>query len=876
MVVDTLTARLSDPSWSVRERAATLLGELGETAAGAYDALWTATRDYDEDVRAAAATAITLVEPNIDRLHKSAMGILQEGDPESIAGAGLVINAIQLDDRQRDEVLSALWRVVREQDDPRSYQEAFKVIAKVSGSASQTIDSLESSGLLTSSDLPRIVAALQPLDDSSLSEEQYERIVEILWSIIRKAPDSKPADDAFKKLVQGPMNASRVLAQLLNEPSLSLLRKGHFALFYRLREALEERWNTGRNELAPPILAVLEDPHMPARRAAIDWLADRASDLTLEQQTLVVRAVKAGLGIEERGISDSATSWLAKNAQLIPQEDLDDINRLLTEQSVLGDRHRRSNVEAALARIKERLQSLESSPWFDVLQTGEEDAQIKAIDKILEIQTREAIRELIREWTRWISYGGKAVLVEKVSESLRTRSDAVRPLVDQLEREWDTDELLLGEFCKSTSLERELAQHIRGLAVTRAERPSVERWLEIVEAELDLHPKSILGVEDPDRSFQRHARETFEEALNQYRVRCQHSSRERIARQLADMSDERFHDATKGNGHDTMVKALQLHAVPALSRVLTQTDSLPIRESLARALGNAGGREAVEALTRAVIGEERTQTRRRELLAKYYLDPSKQRGEEAASILRGAVKEAKLTLRILQMLNAAVFVVGLVALGAGLAVVMFSNEGSTRLAGAFAGLGGFFSILLELIRNPIAQIQNAMTRLVQIETAFTSFIWELNLNGTYIQSQYVARGVLTNEEIGTTVSRIEDAMSLAMNLVATYTEEQDPNPVPQLSQISPAAGEAGTSIVLRGANLQGSVGGKAKSDGVIAVDHRPIAVDTAAWTSFEVRFVLPDVGQLEGAPRGNERTIWLSLFVGGYETNALPFTLITV
>jgi hypothetical protein len=64
-----------------------------------------------------------------------------------------------------------------------------------------------------------------------------------------------------------------------------------------------------------------------------------------------------------------------------------------------------------------------------------------------------------------------------------------------------------------------------------------------------------------------------------------------------------------------------------------------------------------------------------------------------------------------------------------------------------------------------------MANLVQVETAFTSFIWELNLNGTYIQSKYVAKGESHDEDIKQTVDRIEGAMNLAMILVAVYTEE---------------------------------------------------------------------------------------------------------
>ena len=64
-----------------------------------------------------------------------------------------------------------------------------------------------------------------------------------------------------------------------------------------------------------------------------------------------------------------------------------------------------------------------------------------------------------------------------------------------------------------------------------------------------------------------------------------------------------------------------------------------------------------------------------------------------------------------------------------------------------------------------------MANLVQVEAAFTSFSWELNLNGACIQRKYVAKGELHDQGFKQTVDHIEGAMNLAMNLVAVYTEE---------------------------------------------------------------------------------------------------------
>lgn len=61
-------------------------------------------------------------------------------------------------------------------------------------------------------------------------------------------------------------------------------------------------------------------------------------------------------------------------------------------------------------------------------------------------------------------------------------------------------------------------------------------------------------------------------------------------------------------------------------------------------------------------------------------------------------------------------------------------------------------------------------------------------------------------------------------------------------------------------------------DRKIFINHRPVkAVLADAWQDNEVRFKLPE--QLPGLVNG-EGTVWLSLFVEGTETNALPFHVV--
>ena len=173
-------------------------------------------------------------------------------------------------------------------------------------------------------------------------------------------------------------------------------------------------------------------------------------------------------------------------------------------------------------------------------------------------------------------------------------------------------------------------------------------------------------------------------------------------------------------------------------------------------------------------------------------------------------------------MNIAVFSVGLMIMLAGLFAGLISKQWATQLAGLVAGIGGFVGVIYYLIEDPLNRVQNAMTNLVQIETAFTSFIWELNLNGTYIQSQYVAKGKLTDEEIARRMERMEGAMNLTLGMLGMYTKEGGQRILTRLTTVAPAAAQLGSWIKLHGQHLQGDMNQKTKSEGVIAINHVPV------------------------------------------------------
>jgi len=450
--------------------------------------------------------------------------------------------------------------------------------------------------------------------------------------------------------------------------------------------------------------------------------------------------------------------------------------------------------------------------------------------------SREALRFLVDQWVRWIEAEKEPRLVEFAAEEIRYNAFAVLPLIEKF------------GFDAQNHPDQDGADH-----------PT----------------SSALRHEDPQNSLR---------------------SDRRIAKQLADMSDKTFIDDVdprRALEYKYILIELKKHAVPVMLRRL-QDDLVDVDESIeneirkhiVRMLAYTGGREAVDTLAGQLVAKEKTRKARQELLDEYYLEPSLSRSKEAAGILNDAVSSSKRTLRILQFLNIFVFLVGLIILTMGLYVSMNSKTDANRVVGVLASLGGFTGMIALLIRDPLDRIQNAMADLVHVETAFTGFIWELNLNGTFIQSAYVKNGKLKDEEIAETAQRIENAMEVSMRQVSLHTEQPEPHVVTRLTSLEPAAGPFPTSLIVHGQYLQGDSRQKLERAGIVAIDHQPIPVKILDWQDHQVKLDLLNLPVAASAAVGSngdqpqpgravkKDTLFISLFVDGMETNALPYHLL--
>jgi hypothetical protein len=113
-------------------------------------------------------------------------------------------------------------------------------------------------------------------------------------------------------------------------------------------------------------------------------------------------------------------------------------------------------------------------------------------------------------------------------------------------------------------------------------------------------------------------------------------------------------------------------------------------------------------------------------------------------------------------------------------------------------------------------------------------------------------------------------MTLAMNLVAVYTQDRGQRIVTRVNNLLPASGPTGSAVTVIGQHLRGDSSENKGTPGLIAINHVPINAADLSWNDREVKFKLPSMAGFQ-----NDTTVWISLFVDGMETNSLPFHLLS-
>ena len=514
----------------------------------------------------------------------------------------------------------------------------------------------------------------------------------------------------------------------------------------------------------------------------------------------------------------------------------------------------------------------------------DEDKASEMIVSAIEFGSDAALKTILGKCVNWVASGQNTTLVDRAAQKARNTPDAVLALINLLNNRQD--------FQKN----EEVKKYVRRRVLEDQQNPTILRVFhddKLSDSELDNHTAEEIykwcysqkeqskayadlvssqeeALRKKDGSLSPHAVFGLARAILKLREQDEMKARELVVQKwitqlLSEMSDRWFFE-DKMDTYNNIRMQLERLAIEPLSKRLPQEENLDIRENLVKILGNIGGRVAVDALVRTVTGEERERAARQELLSEYYLKPSKARSEEASILLNDAVDNAKKTMRLLQQLNVATFAMGVILIIGGVAISVVSEELGGRITGVLAGLGGLAAILTQFLKDPLERIQRAMADLVQVQTAFTSFVWELNLNGTYIQSQYVSEGILTDFDLRQTIGRIDHAMERTMHLIQVYADGQNLQQPPQLHYLVQNA----DTVTLFGQSLKRSNGRSEKDKFQLAINHQPIDTQIETWTDQMVMFSLDKglAGKYNGSPR-----LWVSLLLNGNETNALPFTI---
>jgi hypothetical protein len=593
---------------------------------------------------------------------------------------------------------------------------------------------------------------------------------------------------------------------------------------------------------------------------------------------------------------------------------------LLTRLRKLADEAPSANVRSAAKN--DMIPITEQHSKFLFTQFDRKGAlAIDIINELVEMQSPAVMSSLIRQWGYWIAETDKSQLVEATAVELRSNRTAILPLVERLRSPLqltEKEEVLLRDKILDQKVEQVVIDRLlegdNEYWLTSREKERLSKYQQaaaepssfalqtssqdgsasnrnkaaVLEDPLDLWIKSLSEEGERFRELEQTALENSWEPDKKrkefarlfWKTELEHREllvRRRIALQLAEMSSPRFFESAEsrdGTLHPDYMgikSELKKHAVPYLAHKLPEEPDLKTREHLARTLANVGELEAVDALALAVVAEDRTKENRRQVLAEYYLEPSKRRSEQAAKILVEAVSQAERTMRLVQVLSTATFLLGVVIVGTGLYLAVKGTGQVQQYFGVFASIGGVAGIITLLIKGPLNDIQNSIANLVQLETAFTNFIWELNLNSTYIQSQYVEKGSIANDVVASTIERMESAMSTALSVIALYMEEGRQRVFAHINALTPGSGEPGAQVKIIGQYLKVEDGRKKdpREQIMVAIDHMRTDVEITSWGTDYVTFRLPQKDLLP--ENKSNRPIWISLIVNGVETNAVPF-----
>lgn len=703
---------------------------------------------------------------------------------------------------------------------------------------------------------------------AALDNEQQEQLVildQILEAMAWRRRDDGQANDIGRiaadwlsrnasSIAKDPKSAIKTLGALVDladyyggrEPEISLSASA----------ASTAIWEAGLPELIQEVDQGTQDEEEPAETPTGGQSANAGGQhIDLQQgQTRILRMIQRTLQrCADPEMRLAANVWFEKAAPGLARLEYQVYRRVAdalaaTTRDPTASGELKQHAQLTLRALWSHLEN-EAKRQLELLKEDEEteDRMAKAIYELSDRNTlgsRDMAYNLVRLWVEWIAGNRNPRLVDLTAETIRYNRYAIPALIDAF-----------------------AAPPTNGSNGQDEEsRKRVE--LRIAKQLADMSdPIFFQDVEEPAEQEKRKAEYAFiRQDMDKLAVPFCIITLAEQGQLVLGANGSGSRASSNGRDEDTTGVA------PATEAAASEADRLArmgaeIREHLVRALAYTGGREAVDAIARLVVGRERERQGNRARLDEYYLQPSRERREQAVRILEGSIKESENTLSVLRILNVLVFATGLIAVVIGLRMFLFGEQSWQHWLGFVSAFGGVAGMITLLVWESLDMIQNSTASLVQVEAAFTGFIWQLNLNQTLIQSRYINNGELGDDEIQHTADRVEQAMELTMNLVSTYTKAKEPRVVTRINRLEPAAGGAGQPVTVHGQHLTGDAQtlGPDGRGGMVIINRVPVDAcqDPEDWQIDSVKFSLP-----EGIAPG---TVWISLIVNGMETNALPF-----
>lgn len=189
-------------------------------------------------------------------------------------------------------------------------------------------------------------------------------------------------------------------------------------------------------------------------------------------------------------------------------------------------------------------------------------------------------------------------------------------------------------------------------------------------------------------------------------------------------------------------------------------EDVSVKQRAEHALKLVGGEKAIQTL----MGQKSEVLRAyNELLAKA--------DEPIQRLFQETMRQAQRSFRISQWMSITIFVIGVVALSAGLYAAFTSGQdGIQRIFGAGTSIVGVIAIVLDMtFRDPHRRVQEATSVLLRIKVIFLGYVRQIHQIDATFKHEFIEGGKEFGiKEVQETIKQINDVMKNTMDMIALY------------------------------------------------------------------------------------------------------------